>query len=53
VSPKEFVCNGIFDGMRAAFPTAAYVEQALPAGLNIIARYVERMLSSSQGVHQD
>ena len=39
--------DGIFDGIRATFLASAYAGQAFPVRLNIIARYVERMLSTA------
>lgn len=40
--------DGISDGILATLRSRAYTGQAFAAGLNIIARYVERMLSTSQ-----
>ena len=41
--------DGISDGILAAFESLAYVARCFAAGLNIIARYVERMLGAFQG----
>jgi hypothetical protein len=40
--------DGISDGILATFHNLAYTGQAFSTRLNIIARYVERMLSTSQ-----
>lgn len=39
--------DGISDGIRVTLRSRAYTGQAFAAGLNIIARYVERMLSAN------
>lgn len=50
---QQLLSDGISDGIRADFHCPTYEGQASPARLNIIARHVEGMLSTSQGVHQD
>lgn len=40
--------DGISDGIHWFLRALTYVSQAFPARLNIIARYVERMLGTAQ-----
>jgi hypothetical protein len=47
VSLQTSSSDGIFDGILATFHYRTHTGQAFPARLNIIARYVERMLSSA------
>jgi hypothetical protein len=49
VSLQSPLLDGISDGIRAHFRLLRHAEQAFAAKLNSIARYVERMLSTSQG----
>ncbi|MGF6531450.1 hypothetical protein P3T20_002231 [Paraburkholderia sp. GAS206C] len=48
VSLQTPLSDGIFDGILTTFRETAFARQAFQARLNIIARYVERMLSASQ-----
>jgi hypothetical protein len=48
VSQQTPRSDGISDGILSLFRDLAYIGSAFPARLNIIARYVERMLSTSQ-----
>jgi hypothetical protein len=48
VSLQTPICDGISDGILTIVKRLHDAEQTVPARLNIIARYVERMLSASQ-----
>ena len=48
VSLQSASNDGISDGILAVVEQHRHTGQAFPARLNIIARYVERMLSTSQ-----